>query len=354
MNYEQFIHPSKSIFLVDMTKEIDHYFSELTIGGIHKYLKLGKKIWIIVNKKGYSNGIICYECGHIPQCKKCSVSISYHKQANGEMLWLCHICKTQYLMPQICEKCWSKKIKPYWIWAQQVAEKLQQEFSIKPIIIESDTVNSTVKVKKLFSQLSDPADKKSWKSSIIVWTQLLCQPIKDHPLDLLIFLNADIGLNMPDYTANERNFQILYEAFTKHSDTQFIVQTMKSDQFSIRFACKMDKDWFYAAEWAFRKEYNYPPFGELCVILYKNEIESRLFKKVDTLHQELLYLKQKYQMDNLEIYSTPPLIYKMFGKYRYHIILKWDNLRNFMDIVYTKLDLYAKWFKIDWMASSIV
>jgi hypothetical protein len=59
-------------------------------------------------------------------------------------------------------------------------------------------------------------------------------------------------------------------------------------------------------------------------------------------------------MKELEIYSTPPLIYKMFGKYRYNIILKWENLRNFMDIVYTKLNLANKWFKIDWMADSII
>jgi hypothetical protein len=59
-------------------------------------------------------------------------------------------------------------------------------------------------------------------------------------------------------------------------------------------------------------------------------------------------------MQNIEIYSTPPLIYKMFWKYRYNIILKWNGVRNFMDIVYTKLNLNAKWFKINWDADSIV
>jgi hypothetical protein len=59
-------------------------------------------------------------------------------------------------------------------------------------------------------------------------------------------------------------------------------------------------------------------------------------------------------MNDLEIYSTPPLIYKMFGKYRYNIILKWQEVRNFMDVVYTKLNLNAKWFKINWDADTIV
>jgi hypothetical protein len=59
-------------------------------------------------------------------------------------------------------------------------------------------------------------------------------------------------------------------------------------------------------------------------------------------------------MNELEIYSTPPLIYKMFGKYRYNIILKWKEVRNFMDVVYTKLNQNAKWFKINRDADSIV
>ena len=104
----------------------------------------------------------------------------------------------------------------------------------------------------------------------------------------------------------------------------------------------MDENRFRDEENQFRKINNYPPFADLCVILYKNEIEERVFTKVDQLYKELLYLAQKYEMKDLEIYSTPPLIYKMFGKYRYNIILKEKEVRNFMDVVYTKLDLNAK------------
>jgi primosomal protein N' (replication factor Y) len=62
-----------------MTKELDYHFSQLAIQGLEKYLAQGKKIGILVNKKGYTGGIICHDCGNIPKCKNCSVSISYHK-----------------------------------------------------------------------------------------------------------------------------------------------------------------------------------------------------------------------------------------------------------------------------------
>lgn len=166
--------------------------------------------------------------------------------------------------------------------------------------------------------------------------------MKDRNLDLLVILDADIGLNVPDFNASEKNFYFLYEAFLKHQCPNFLVQTMNSEHHSIRSACKMKKSDFFAIENQFRQQYCYPPYGELCLILYKDEIEQKLFNKVDQLYKELLYLQQKYQLQDLEIYTTPPLIYKIFGKYRYTIVLKGKEVRNFMDIVYSKLQLHKK------------
>ncbi len=350
MNYERFDHDiqgkKKSIFLVNMTKELAPHFSQLALNGIEKYLKQGKKIWILVNKKGYSWWVICHDCGHIPKCKNCDVSISYHRLESGETIGLCHICKTQYNIPTSCPACHSKKIKEFGLWTQKVAEFLKNEFNKDSLIIESESVNSPNKIKRLQEEIAN--------HQIIIWTSLLTCPPNNAPFDLVLFLNADLGLNIPDYTSAERNFYFLYETFVKHTTANFIVQSFNPDQYSIRTACQMSKEKFYEKDNEFRKANEYPPFGELCVILYKNEIEESLFTKVDTLHKELLYLKEKYQITDLEIYSTPPLIYKMFGKYRYNIILKWPNVRNFMDIIFTKLNLAKKGFKVDRMAESIV
>ena len=153
MNYEKFQHKDKNIFLVDMTKELNPYFSEIVQMSIEKHLKEGKKIWILVNKKWYASGIICQKCGHIPQCKKCSVSISYHKISSGETIWLCHICKTQYNVPTSCPNCRSEKIKDFGLWTQKVAEFLKKEFKTDALVIESETVNSPNKIARLLDTL---------------------------------------------------------------------------------------------------------------------------------------------------------------------------------------------------------
>lgn len=343
MNYELFDHWEKRIFLVDMTREPDYIFSEIAKSGISKHIRQGKKLWILVNKKGYSWWIFCKKCGFVPKCDKCSVSVSYHK-VNQEKIWLCHICKTQYNFPQKCEHCWSTEILEFGIGTQQVSELLENEFKVKTQIIESEKANSLNKINEILK--SD--------AQIYIGTSLLNTPIKWLNFDLVLFLNADLGLNIPDYSAAKNNFHFLYDTFVSHNCKNFIVQSFNTENYSIRDACKMDKALFEQSDNEFRKAGNYPPYTDICVIMYKNEIEERVFNKIDKLHKDLLYLKEKYMMDDLEIYSTPPLIYKIFGKYRYNIILKWKDLRNFMDIVYTKLKINQNWFKVDWEAESLI
>ncbi len=361
MNYEHFKHKvqnsqnssstqiqkgEKNIFLVNMNKEEEWNYSELVQKWIKKTLNNKGRVAIIVNKKGYSSGVICKSCGTIPQCKNCSVSISYHKLESWEKIWLCHICKTQYNLLTHCESCNGDVVQEYGQGIQQVAERCEQHFKTKTAIIETKTANSPKKIEKIKTAVND--------CQIIVATSLINAPMQDITFDLIIFLDADIGLNIPDYNANKHNFHFLYDTFTNHQTKNFIVQTRNPYQESIRYACKLDIEGFTTFDNAFKQQYNYPPFADLAIIMYKDEIEQKLFNKVDTLYKELLYLKEKYQMKELEIYSTPPLIYKIFGKYRYNIILKGQKTRDFMDIVYSKLNLQKKGFKIDRMAESIV
>jgi primosomal protein N' (replication factor Y) len=234
---------------------------------------------------------------------------------SGESIGLCHICKTQYNLPTACPECKSLQIKEFGLGIQKLSQYIEENFKIKPSIVDSEQARSSNKIARLQAEFG--------QQQVFLGTSLLSTPPAGVKIDLLVFLQADFGLNIPDYTANENNFHFLYDAFTNYQETNFIVQTFNPDHYSIRSACKMNPDLFWETENIFRVEHNYPPAGDLCILLYKNEIEASLFTKVDSLYKELLYLQQKYKLENeLEIYSTPPLIYKMYGKYRYHIILK--------------------------------
>lgn len=194
--------------------------------------------------------------------------------------------------------------------------------------------------------------KNQW--NIILGTSLLSIPIKKIHSDLVIFLNADMGLNIPDYTAAAKNFWLLYQTIQNYKNSTIIIQSFQPDHYSIRSACKKDRNLFTQQDTQYRQTHNYPPYADLCVLVYKHEIEERLYTNVDKLHKELLYYKEKYHQNHLDIYTTPPLIYKKFGKYRYNIILKGEQLKNFIDIIYSKCKLAQRWFKVDRQADSVI
>jgi primosomal protein N' (replication factor Y) len=131
---------------------------------------------------------------------------------------------------------------------------------------------------------------------------------------------------------------------TRHT----IIQTFKPEHPALLAAIKHDPAILMDGENISRQQHLYPPYGEMASLLYKHEIEERLFGQINKLYQELLYLKQTYGYDQIDIYPTPALIYKMYSKYHYTIILKGTQVRNLLDIAYSKLNIPSRGFKVQW------
>ncbi len=338
MNYVQYTLMNQNIFLVDMTREVSRPFSELMTKWILKLSKQWKKILIINNKKWWSTWLMCYSCWDVPNCTQCDIPIAWHKDDSAQIFWICHICKTHYPKQDICTNCSSQQIKLFWVWNQQIIDLVEELTDSKPLLIDATLANSNKKISRL-SSLSE--------QNIIVWTSLLETWITWFQPDLVCIVSADAWLHSPHYGSKFNNFLFLHWCIQAHSWADFILQSYNSQEQSIISACKGDIKTMKNNELERRKLHQYPPFVQMCVLMYKHEVESSVYTTVHKLYQELLYLREQYEMPDLEIYSTPPTIYKMYWKYRYHIILKWDWLRNFMEIAYSKLKVNSRWFKID-------
>lgn len=340
MTYTHYEHDTKSIFLIDMVNELTKPWSELVQKWLTKFFREWKNVAILVNKKWYASWTICNECGFIPRCDQCDVAVAIHHDAQWNKLWLCHICRKQYWVDAVCTNCGWTDTTSYGLWTQQVADRLKETYWVEAVLLENKTANSFNKSEKLWKEIT--------AAKVVVWTSLLMQPIKGWKPDAVVIVHADIWLNVPDFQAHWNNFCLLYDCFTSLDAETFLVQTYNPEAPSITHACSLDLAWMKLHEQAYRKQYNYPPYNEMCVLLYKHEIEETLFNTTNKLYQELLYCKNQYDMTDLEIYTTPPMIYKMYGKYRYSIILKWSQVRQFMDIVYSKLKVASRGFKVDW------
>jgi primosomal protein N' (replication factor Y) len=323
------------------------YFSEIVQQALTKNIAEHNKILLIVNKKGFASWLMCTSCGHIPQCAQCSVSIGYHQSDNGILYGLCPICKTIYDMPLSCIQCHRSGTNQFYgLTTQKTAQWIEENYHISPVIIDALHVSSWPKTIKTLDQINT--------NQIIISTNIIIPPESHNLFDLIIILAADQWLALPDYTVRQHTFVQLYRLIQWFGTKNYIIQTYDVAHSSVRLALKQDRDGFFEEEKIFRSAYYYPPYGELCIIKYNSENETTLHNAIEKLHKELVYLQTTYEYTDLMIYTSSPLVYKKFGKYYYHITVIGLNVRPFMDIAFSKLTMAKRWYKIDWMAWSLL
>lgn len=345
MAYTQY---SDSTFVIDMTQERwgDKIFSELVTKTFDRYLPQSKRILVFVSQIGYASGRICNDCWEIPKCEQCDVSVGYHTTTSWELYGLCPICKHQYSADPVCSHCHGHDVVMYGFGAQQVSDMIRAKWSIQPLIIGGKHSNSLSKIKKLQGELET--------SQVILSTSMSIDSAPWLPVDAVVMLDGDRGLFSPDYQAGWKTFLLLYQLVRQYTGIPLLIQSYKPQHQAIDLACNQNIEKMKAIESDRRRQFEYPPYTQMCVLHYKNEIEHRTVSTTIKLFQELQYLRQAYEYTHLEIRATPPSIFKKFGKYRYTIVLKWNGLRPFMEIAYSKLKMRSRGFKVDWEPQALI
>lgn len=336
----QTIHLSnkKQLHCID-TKGLHSIFHKTTIIAIQKTLEKGKKVIIYIQKKGLHSGISCDDCGHIPYCKNCDIPIAMHQNAHNQLFGLCSICQELYSSFTACPECGSSQIHGYGVGIQQVDRYCAWTFKQQPVLVQSSTSNSSKKSLQLLEDIKD--------NQIIIATGLLQAPLIDN-VGLIIVQNA--GPNgSPDYSAHRDAFLFLKQVCAYNSD-HIILQTRSIQHLILQSILKQEDDLFLNHDDMFRIRHNYPPHGELCLLIYRHEVESALYSKINKIFQEMMQIKMHEWYSEIEIYAIPAQVYKAYNKFRFQIIVKWPLIREYMDTVFLKCKPLLKSFKMDWWA----
>lgn len=325
-----------------------HYqaVSDLTIKWIHKYLQEGKKIWIILNKTGYYTSVMCHDCGEMMYCSQCQLPVTIY--GSSEQLWfaMCHCCRSTYDIPQQCSHCHGTNIKYRGMGLEQLSEYLHNHTGHTPLTIQSNNTNSPRKAQNIYEQRD--------KHQIIIGTSLIATADAAHQFDLLIYINADQWLSKPDFNAGFDTFYSVYDGVRNHAHANIVLQTYNPDHAIWWFVGAGDEQWFTTWDQSYKQEHDYPPYSQVCVLMYKHEVQSRVYRTVQKLYNELSYLKEYHKRSDIHLYQTPPLLFKKFGKFHYHIILKWPEIRSFIDLAFPLCKIYERWFKVDWEPRNLV
>ena len=309
-------------------------------GEIEENLKNKRQTILFLNRRGFSTFIMCRECGYTVKCKNCNISMTYHKTENKLK---CHYCGYEENVVTICPQCHSNKIRYFGTGTQRLEQEINKLFpNATTIRMDIDTVTKKNSHEELLNKFRDE------NIDILIGTQMVVKGHHFPKVTLVGVIAADSSLNIDDYRANERTFQILTQvagrAGREKLDGKVIVQTYNPDNFSIICAQKQDYEMFYDTEIALRKQLNYPPFYDIILIGFNSLSENEIKKVAD---ESYTYLKENLPQDEFNVLRPMPSpIDKIQNRFRWRIIIKGnvDNKANKILNDYLK-NIYDKNYK---------
>ncbi|MEG1930532.1 MAG: primosomal protein N' [Anaerovorax sp.] len=271
--------PLPNVAIVDMREELKNgnktIFSKALYRQIKENLEAKKQVILFLNRRGYSTFVSCRNCGYAMKCKHCGVALTYHKASEQA---ICHICGFREIIPKSCPKCGSKHIKYFGTGTEKVEEITRKFFPDSAIArLDLDTVKQKGSIERILNGF------KKGKTQILIGTQLVAKGLDFSRVGLVGIVAADLTLNLPDFRAAERAFQLITQAAGRAGRGEelgnVVIQTYTPDHYAIVTAGNHDYEEFYRCEMEIRKALNYPPFCEfLEVIISSKEVKGAKVK----------------------------------------------------------------------------
>lgn len=283
---------------------------------IEENLKQKRQTILFLNRRGYSTFIMCRNCGYTVQCKNCNISMTYHSY---EKKLKCHYCGQEEKVVTVCPECHSDKIRYFGTGTQKLEQEINKQFpNAKTIRMDIDTVTKKNSHEEILNRF------KNENIDILIGTQMVVKGHHFPNVTLVGVIAADSSLNIDDYRANERTFQILTQvagrAGRENLPGKVIIQSYNPENFSIQCAKKQNYENFYETEIALRKQLKYPPFCDITVVSF-NGLQETEIQQASTWMYECL--KNNLKGESFKIFKPMPApIDKIQNRYRWRIILK--------------------------------
>lgn len=317
----------KIINIGDKNESTGHsLISKSLLEAIQQQLDQNQQSMIFLNKRGSSRTIVCKNCGWIAKCSRCDIPYVYH---NDKHKLICHICNLHQPAPSSCQDCNHTDLQFKNPGTKQIEASLKIFFP-KAKIGRYDKDN----IKSETFYVNQP-DILSGKVDILIGTQLLTKGHDLPNLGLVAVLSADSGLQFPDYSSSEKNFQTIHQIIGRvgrgHRKGVVILQTFGSTNHLHQFTEQKNDTWlnFYKLELAQRQKYHYPPFSFLLKIEVSRSSEENLIKNIEKIAQEISIKHPEVQV----IGPAPSLINKRNNKYFWQIIVKSKNRLDLLNII---------------------
>ncbi|HTD33916.1 MAG TPA: primosomal protein N' [Candidatus Elarobacter sp.] len=277
--------PLPHVRIVDMGAEFAagnrRVFSSALADALAGRIERGEKSVLLINRRGSARFVLCRACGHVPECPRCSVSLTVHR---SEELLRCHWCDYQTPQIETCTACGAGPVREMGAGTQRVADEVQRLFPGASVIrMDSDTTTRVGDHARLLERFGDVGD-------VLVGTQMVAKGLDFPTVTLAAAVAADLDLHVADYRAAERTFALLTQVCGRSGRAragEAIVQTYSPEHPAIGFAAKHDYDGFAREELQDRRALRWPPYTRVALLgaigRSRRAVESAIARWADAL-----------------------------------------------------------------------
>ena len=317
--------PLPDVQLIDMrheeTVDTEGAFSATMRDAVAQTLDQGRQVILFLNRRGYASFIQCLDCGDTLTCDDCHVSLTYHSV--GRLL-RCHYCGSASKAPTACPECGSANLRFGAPGTQRVERSLRELFP--NAVTERMDQDTTARPGAHWRILKAFADRKT---DVLLGTQMIAKGLDFPGVGLVGVVAADVGLNLPDFRAGERTFQLLTQVAGRTGrwgeSGRVVVQTFRPDHYTIELAKAQAFAPFYERESEERSGLGlgYPPFSRLVSLLLRGEDRERVSSAAQTLAEFLVAGASTMDEPRPEVLGPAPApLERLKGAYRWHVLVR--------------------------------
>jgi len=305
--------------VVDMAKEFADghrsMFSRPLVEALHEVQEAGDKAVLFLNRRGFASFLLCRECGYVPTCDSCATSLTFHDVGSRLM---CHHCGATRAVPPLCPQCTSPYLRQFGAGTQRIEAELSAQLPGWPVVrMDADTTKGKGAHERLLASF------EALDSGVLLGTQMIAKGLDFPEVTLVGVISADITLNLPDFRAGERTYQLLEQVAGRagrgEKQGRVVVQTYWPDHPAIKSAAAHDAELFYTQESALRRELNYPPYGRLANVLVWGRDNSLVKQHAESIGREIrAVLPVAWSL----LGPSPAPLSRLKGVWRWHALLK--------------------------------
>jgi primosomal protein N' (replication factor Y) len=324
--------------------EMQGLFSKSLVDECNTALKNDEQVILFQNRRGYSPMVRCKECGWVPKCENCDVSLTYHKHINT---LTCHYCGYTISLPDLCPVCKMPGIEIIGYGTERIEDDIDSVFPGKKISrMDLDTTRNKNSYDNIINEFSDH------KTDILVGTQMVTKGLDFDGVSIVGILNADTMISFPDFRSHERAFDMMEQVSGRsgraHKQGKVIIQTSEPENDVIGFVEKHDYEGFYNHELADRERFKYPPFARIVNIYLKHRDDNVL------VEMSVRYSNMLRQVFGTRVLGPEaPMVARVQNLYIRQIVLKMENEASMAKVKKILRDIYENMIAVDSRMKSV-